>query len=206
MTDSRVQVGRVAWVDICKALGIFLVLIGHTLRDVEGVVVIYSFHMPLFFFLSGLVFNKDKFDTFSFFKSRFNSLILPYVFFYLATLAYYIICESRFRSLELTFWQQIAGMFVGSQMNEWMSHNGILWFLPCLFIVESIVFIISKIQNVKLESLIVCILVVIGVAIKNPLPWSISIAMVATQFFFIGGLCKNVLFNKSQTMRGGGNG
>lgn len=42
MTDSRVQVGRVAWVDICKALGIFLVLIGHTLRHVEGVVVILN--------------------------------------------------------------------------------------------------------------------------------------------------------------------
>lgn len=204
MTDSTVQAGRVAWIDICKALGIFLVLIGHTLRDVEGVVVIYSFHMPLFFFLSGLVFNKDKYDTLTFFKSRFNSLILPYVFFYLVTLAYFIVCESRFRSLDLTVWQQFAGMLIGSQMNEWMSHNGILWFLPCLFVVESLFFIISKIKNVKMESLVVCVLVAIGFAIKNPLPWCISIAMVATQFFFIGNLCKKLLFNKTQVLMGGG--
>lgn len=61
--DARSQ-----WVDIAKAMGIVLVVYGHMARGVSlgtgglggwcGVLdsVIYSFHMPLFFFLSGLFF------------------------------------------------------------------------------------------------------------------------------------------------------
>lgn len=62
---------RVRWADYARAIGIVLVVYGHTARGVinAGLVarehrqafelvdsVIYSFHMPLFFFLSGLFF------------------------------------------------------------------------------------------------------------------------------------------------------
>ncbi len=58
---------RLEWVDVCKGIGIFLVVVGHTLRGLVGARVlaadgaaatvdrvVYSFHMALFFFLSGL--------------------------------------------------------------------------------------------------------------------------------------------------------
>jgi fucose 4-O-acetylase-like acetyltransferase len=58
------------WVDYAKGLGILLVVYGHVSRGVfnAGIKVdaelfklvdsvIYSFHMPLFFFLSGLFFT-----------------------------------------------------------------------------------------------------------------------------------------------------
>ena len=61
---------RNVWVDYAKAIGIILVVYGHVARGVfnaglpmdEGEFVlvdsiIYSFHMPLFFFLSGLFFR-----------------------------------------------------------------------------------------------------------------------------------------------------
>ena len=53
---------RYAWVDIAKALGIFLVFYGHLVEQVyhDGVLkafyqfkFIYAFHMPLFFFIAG---------------------------------------------------------------------------------------------------------------------------------------------------------
>ncbi len=60
---------RSLWVDYAKAIGIILVVYGHVARGVhsaglsidEGIyrmvdAVIYSFHMPLFFFLSGVFF------------------------------------------------------------------------------------------------------------------------------------------------------
>ena len=64
---------RNVWVDYAKAIGIILVVYGHVLRgllnagiiktDVETHMlvdsIIYSFHMPLFFFLSGLFFFKS---------------------------------------------------------------------------------------------------------------------------------------------------
>ena len=42
---------RVGWIDCLKALGIYLVILGHTLKDSYLSVWIYSFHMPLFFIL-----------------------------------------------------------------------------------------------------------------------------------------------------------
>ena len=61
------QKQRIEWIDIAKGIGIIAVLIGHTnsgiLRDE-----IYSFHIPLFIFLSGMLFNggtKTAKDFFS---------------------------------------------------------------------------------------------------------------------------------------------
>ena len=60
---------RNQWVDYAKAIGIILVVYGHVARGLIAAglpmnqtwytlvdSIIYSFHMPLFFFLSGLFF------------------------------------------------------------------------------------------------------------------------------------------------------
>jgi fucose 4-O-acetylase-like acetyltransferase len=64
--------GRDTWVDYAKAIGILLVVYGHVARGVYNAgipmdtslyervdSIIYSFHMPLFFFLSGLFFLRS---------------------------------------------------------------------------------------------------------------------------------------------------
>ena len=64
---------RNVWVDYAKAIGIILVVYGHVARGVFNAglpmdearfvlvdSIIYSFHMPLFFFLSGLFFFDEK--------------------------------------------------------------------------------------------------------------------------------------------------
>ncbi len=64
---SRSAPGRRSWVDAVRGLGILLVVIGHTLRGLGAAELlpdtplwsfldrfIYSFHMPLFFFVAGL--------------------------------------------------------------------------------------------------------------------------------------------------------
>lgn len=45
---------RENWVDIAKGIGIILVVMGHANCPEIPHGIIYSFHMPLFFFLSGL--------------------------------------------------------------------------------------------------------------------------------------------------------
>lgn len=44
---------RIAWIDIVRGIGIFLVIMGHTYRSNQVLNWIVSFHMPLFFILSG---------------------------------------------------------------------------------------------------------------------------------------------------------
>lgn len=41
-------------IDIAKGIGIFLVVFGHVPLPMDLITPIYLFHMPLFFFLSGM--------------------------------------------------------------------------------------------------------------------------------------------------------
>lgn len=67
--------------DVAKGLGIILVVIGHICRrDSEGWEGqwIYSFHMPLFFFLSGYLFKDEAvLNMKQFVRSKTRSLFIP---------------------------------------------------------------------------------------------------------------------------------
>lgn len=52
---------REQWADILKGIGAILVVIGHlVLYEGNAKVYIYSFHMPLFFFISGYLYHHEK--------------------------------------------------------------------------------------------------------------------------------------------------
>lgn len=88
---------RNSWADYAKAIGIILVVFGHVARGVvtAGMVIdpatlaaltmldsmIYSFHMPLFFFLSGLFFVESlaKRGRVGLVVSKLDTLIYPYL-------------------------------------------------------------------------------------------------------------------------------
>lgn len=89
MTDDRTH-----WIDNAKAIGIILVVYGHVARglvssNIEAPTpyyklldqVIYSFHMPLFFFLSGLFFIQtlDKKGAGKLVLSKVDTILYPYV-------------------------------------------------------------------------------------------------------------------------------
>ena len=68
---------RIHWIDIAKGIAIMLVVIGHVPDAFDAPfyrVAIYTFHMPLFFFLSGYVFSeKENFSVFL--KSKCKSIL-----------------------------------------------------------------------------------------------------------------------------------
>lgn len=85
---------RLAWLDAAKGIGIILVVYGHQLRAQAMVVrvdpwwfatvqdqIIYAFHMPLFFLLSGLTVEKSlrAMTAWQFGQSRVISLLYPYL-------------------------------------------------------------------------------------------------------------------------------
>lgn len=86
---------RTEWVDYAKGIGIILVVYGHVARGVHAAglpieeswfrlvdSVIYSFHMPLFFFLSGLFFlaSLECHGPAGMLASRLRSIAWPYLF------------------------------------------------------------------------------------------------------------------------------
>ncbi|WP_295454179.1 acyltransferase [uncultured Thiodictyon sp.] len=86
--------GRDAWVDYAKAIGIVLVVYGHVARGVfnagipmDGPLyrlvdsILYSFHMPLFFFLSGLFFfhSLRRRGPVALAANKVDTILYPYV-------------------------------------------------------------------------------------------------------------------------------
>lgn len=59
----QIMKNRISYIDIAKGIGIFLVIWGHIILSGPAYNIIYAFHMPLFFFLSGFVFSKNKYHN-----------------------------------------------------------------------------------------------------------------------------------------------
>jgi fucose 4-O-acetylase-like acetyltransferase len=82
------------WADTAKAIGMLLVVYGHTARGLQsaglgidhgtfGLVdsVLYSFHMPLFFFISGFFLpdSLERKGPADFMRTKVDSIVYPYV-------------------------------------------------------------------------------------------------------------------------------
>lgn len=73
---------RLEFIDVARGIGIFFVLLGHNLwARSRGSAVIFNFHMPLFFFLSGLFFSPEKARTWNGIRRKVLSLLAPVLFF-----------------------------------------------------------------------------------------------------------------------------
>ena len=70
---------RIEWLDVAKAIGIFLIVLGHCPIPNGVYKILYSFHVPLFFFLSAVVLNYDR-QFRLILTTRFQKIMLPYFF------------------------------------------------------------------------------------------------------------------------------
>jgi fucose 4-O-acetylase-like acetyltransferase len=138
---------RIEYIDIARGIGILLVVMGH--NDFAAISpfaykVIYSFHMPLFFFLSGYFINPTvEFRTF--FKKRFNSLLKPY--FFTIFLIYFVSISFGRIGFETALQRIIKSLYGAGYYIDWVQ----LWFLPHLFAVSLYAFlfyaVVSKIDS-----------------------------------------------------------
>ncbi len=122
--------GRIEEVDIMRGIGIILVVIGHMGINSAIFRFIYAFHMPLFFFISGITYKEKRI------VDNLNTLILPYAVGGLATLALY----ATFNKYD---WSDIMNDLRGlgggcSADNFYFTPNPALWFLPCMFMLRLI--------------------------------------------------------------------
>ena len=86
-----------------KGIGIILVVIGHV--NTKGFLVqwLYTFHMPLFFALSGYILYKfgKNIPLRKFLLKRTKSILWPFILFRLLLFIYWIVIESHFRDFDM---------------------------------------------------------------------------------------------------------
>ena len=127
---NKYSKNRIRWIDVAKGLGIFYVVTGHVFFNDDVKSWLVSFHMPLFLFLSGYLFNYKKIKQLLISKTK--TMIGPYCFFSVISIIYYWLIECRFRNLSYTVCQSIVG---GILCYIPYMNNAPIWYLPCAFII-----------------------------------------------------------------------
>jgi acyltransferase len=176
-------------IDIAKGIGIILVLLGHTALPTVLLNIIYAFHMPLFFFISGYLYNRDKYSTniYVVFKSKFSTHLWPFfTFSFFAIILNIILTLKDLNYIFLELENTILGMH---------NINGPIWFLTALFVVE---IIFSQITRYKYYNLFVIIIIAIGFInsyyFQYRVIYNFDIALIGILFFYIGYKINNISF------------
>lgn len=187
---------RIVWLDMLKGWGMLLVMLGHVKIPDFLIVYIYSFHMPLFFFISGYVFNIDKYkNTVEFFKSKSRSLLIPYLSFSLLNYIFWLMFR-RFANHNPAIYKPLIGILIGMRGSEWAICTGTLWFVLALFISEIFLFFIIKYSKNKNKNIITWLLVFTFLGclynkfVGVRLIWSIDVSFIAVGFLGLGYLTR----------------
>ena len=119
---------RIKYVDICKGFGILLMIAGH-IRGGDLQAWIYSFHMPLFFIISGLTFSGENNKRSDLLYKYTRNMMWPYFTFSIITILYRFI-------LNLCYESVVSLSVIRGDINSFLMMWGIgnLWFLPCMLI------------------------------------------------------------------------
>lgn len=188
----------IPWINYAKVFGIFLVIYGHDGLSGSLVTFIYSFHMPLFFIISGILYKPQGIKTML--KKDFKSLIIPYF-------SLNIICllNKIFHSLSTITLDQIQSHFIAILLGLGYNSNGFIpvstpcWFIYSLFLGRlCFAFIPNNKKNIYIISLIsiifTCILQTYSIDLLIP----IDSTFIAIPFISIGYLYKEKIKNLVQ--------
>ncbi len=147
---------RKRWIDVLKGIGAILVLFGHLVPYNSRLkIYIYSFHMPLFFFISGYLFRYDK-NISKFTYKKIKSLLLPYIVFSVISFNVSYFLEGIYLSRREALYNILFLKGVNS-------FNTSLWFLITMFfsvmIFELLFKLIDKL-NIRITNLksLICII------------------------------------------------
>jgi fucose 4-O-acetylase-like acetyltransferase len=206
---------RIAYIDVAKGIGILLVALAHA--DISLISpylhrFIYSFHMPLFFFLSGYFFNPET-SFWGVLKKRFNSVLKPYLFtiflIYLVSLSF---TNMRFVT---AFSRILKSLYATGYYIDWVQ----LWFLPSLFVTSLFAFLFYRLVLIRIDNRYVRWLVLLGsqalavafldvfypysISLSGKsyelygLPLSLDIVLLSGFFYLIGNEIRQLSFEKT---------
>ena len=179
---------RLDWVDVAKGIGILSVIAGH--MGVGAINrIVFPWHMPLFFILSG-VFLSGKLEIRSFIRAKGRALLIPFAY----TALVLIVLEflwgvkaggldaSAFRRAGYTLISALLGS--GSASVFGFGPIGAIWFLQALFIA----LVINRMVLSKHCLWIVMFLAIIGAVSSRIvwLPFNIQSGFLASLFVFLG--------------------
>lgn len=160
----------------------------------------YAFHIPLFFFLSGVVYNPKKYGNFlTFLKKSIKGLLVPYFIFAFISFILWLVGLKTLNFFSPEIIKQFLSIFYANSNYGLMAFNDVLWFLPALFVTR-ILFALIVNFSAKTKTLVFVLLLfsVFGYlfsifASNIKLPFGLETAISAVAFYGAG-----FLWNRSE--------
>lgn len=198
-------------IDVCRGIVIVLMIVGHASPPYVVVQGIYGFHMPFFFILSGMLYNRNKWQTLGIkelITKRWKAYVVPYFILSFINLIINIPVdyykgwhgkELLFLTLKHVFW-----IFYSYGNASRTPNCTPLWFLLCIFVCSIFFYYLLRLKNrffqifaCVISSTLAYILCVLDVV---QLPWHIDSALLGVVFMYIGLYIKeNKIIEKIDT-------
>lgn len=209
MTNTQ---NRNTAIDFSKAVAIYLVVLAHLLRDGHYFAYMAPASVPVFFFLSGVTYHFKP-SASDFFKKKIRSIIIPYFFTGLISILVFLclgelVGDRLGASIKTTdLLPNLLNLLYGNSKAGAMKWNNSLWFLPCLFVILTLVYLFDKLcdhfhWNVGIPHRLFFALLcgILGVCLsvfypKLHLVWHFESALCNVPFFELG-ICSQPLISK----------
>jgi acyltransferase len=189
--------GRQVWIDVARGLGIALVVAGHTGIPPLAAKCLCAFHMPLFFFLSGLLYkHRPIAETIA---RRARALVVPYFAFSLFGFLIYngVIagCWQGFGH----YGRELLGILYGTPGGPYELTVFPLWFLLSLFLAHVMFALVLLVSNGRpmRAAVLVSALATLGFLNSKTLclaaPWSVASSLIGILFLALGYACRGLV-------------
>ena len=187
--QTKTTPSRISWIDMAKGYGTILVIYAH-LGQGPLWTWMYSFHLPLFFFLSGYVFNtKHNFENFLLRKVK--SIVIPYFCLGIPMVVFALLKDTIKSGMPLRtddIISYIRALLL--QKRLWT-----LWFMACLFYLNILFYLLVKLCRKNWTILLFSmILPLVGLHYYaqggTPMYWNVDVCMMAIPFFALGYVYK----------------
>lgn len=185
------------WIDFAKVIGLYLMVLGHGNMVSDDLrCYIYSFHMPLFFVISGL-FAKDYIERIPVIKGSFKTLMIPYICLNAVCLIFFSLLElyKGTFSIGLLKSQMFAiALGVGYATESLTPVCTPIWFFYALFIIKIVYAVVPKTKISKTLQFVLCFVAVRLLTYYNIDTYiPLDSAIMAYPFFLIGTESKQLL-------------
>jgi len=185
---------------IAKTIGILAVILGHIANPFGSF--IFSWHMPLFFFLAGCFFNNNVINVYDylwqFFRKNLKKVAIPYFMFGILGIIIELLKRYFTNRMPESIFDILAGLFYWMDMPH-MNHYGfVLWFLPALFWTKMVsAFFIQYIKNKAIIIIMGVILFFYFSYSKILLPFCLDIGLLSIIWCVLSVFISDKIFSNS---------
>lgn len=192
---------RINWIDWAKCIAITMVVFGH-IPQAEGSFLpfyICTFHIPLFFFVSGYL-TKPRLNTKEEVSKCLHSLIVPYILYNIIFYPYWAIRLYIDQCVSFSVLDYIIKPLMGLpllQINSSISSsvNGAMWFVAVLLIMRFTIHLCihtsKPLLHIKIIAFLFVGLYVISIKQKIPLPMTIEGLLKCMPLYLLGYLTRH---------------